>query len=271
MIKKEEIESKAAELLDVLDAKKYPEVCDYLDFVSDAVDMEDTPLVIADTLVSSDVPKKFPKILIDFIEDLYQLVISEEGEDAAIAMNNLGAQYYDGGRGFEQDFGKAVHYYEMAAENGNRQAQENLGYCYYYGRNMPVDYEKAYQYFALGALDGHLISLYKIGDMYLNGYYVKKNEKEAFHIFVHCLEMMTEEAEKYVSGPVHLRLGKMFLNGLGTDRNAKSALICYQKAEAALYDMVKRGERMYEKSLQAAIDGQAQARIQLQKELQEED
>jgi TPR repeat protein len=33
--------------------------------------------------------------------------------------------------------------YNMAAENGNRQAQENLGYCYYYGRDTEVDYEKA--------------------------------------------------------------------------------------------------------------------------------
>ena len=57
-------------------------------------------------------------------------------------MNNLGAHYYGGGRGFEQNFGKAMELYNMAAENGNRQAQENLGYCYYYGRDTEVDYEK---------------------------------------------------------------------------------------------------------------------------------
>ena len=88
----------------------------------------------------------------------------EIGAGNADAMNDLGALYYDGSRGFEQSFEKAVRYYSMAAENGSRQAQENLGYCYYYGRDGEPDYEKAFHYFALGAFDGHLVSLYKIGE-----------------------------------------------------------------------------------------------------------
>ena len=175
-------------------------------------------------------------------------------------MNDLGAQYYDGSRGFDQDFSKAVECYKLAAENGSRQAQENLGYCYYYGRNMPVDYEKAFHYFALGAFDGHLISLYKIGDMYLNGYYVEKNPKEAFLIYNRCLDTMTDEAAPTVAGPVFLRVGNAFLKGLGTEPNPMNALICFQKAETFLYDMVVKGDVMYKKSLQAAIDGQAKAR-----------
>lgn len=57
-------------------------------------------------------------------------------------MNDLGTRYYCGDRGFEQDFGKTVRYYDMAAECGNRQAQENLGYRYYYGRSVERDYKK---------------------------------------------------------------------------------------------------------------------------------
>lgn len=71
---------------------------------------------------------------------MYEIEIAEGNHHA---MNNLGAHYYGGGRGFEQNFGKAMELYNMAAENGNRQAQENLGYCYYYGRDTEVDYEKA--------------------------------------------------------------------------------------------------------------------------------
>ena len=78
---------------------------------------------------------------------------------------------------------------------------------------------------------------------------------------------MTEEAEHKVAGPVYPRLGKMFLYGLGTDKDPKSALICYQKAEAFLYDMVKNGDFMYRKSLQAAVEGQAKAREVLIAEL----
>jgi Sel1 repeat. len=60
--------------------------------------------------------------------------------------------------------------------------------------------------------------------MYLNGYYVDKNETEAFRIFVRCLQTMTEEAEGRVAGPLFLRLGKMHLEGLGTEKDLKAAL-----------------------------------------------
>ncbi len=87
-----------------------------------------------------DQPKRFPGCLIDLITGLFEMEIDNGNADA---MNDLGSQYYDGNRGFEQSFEKAVRYYKMAAENGSRQAQENLGYCYYYmkkycTKNIPV-------------------------------------------------------------------------------------------------------------------------------------
>lgn len=226
------------------------------------------PYEVATGLRESDKPLDLPDFIIDFIIELYEIGI-ENGDDQA--MNDLGAMYYGGDRGCEQSFEKAVYYYEMAAEKGNRQARENLGYCYYYGRVGEPDYEKAYHCFIVGALTGQLVSLYKIGDMYLNGYYVKKSEINAFWLYMRCLETMTEEAEPFVAGPVYLRLGKMFLNGIGTETNYKNALVCYQKAEAFLYDMVKNGDYMYKNSLKGAIAGQAKAREKMAKELPEQD
>ena len=194
--------------------------------------------------------------MFDFIVGLYENAIADGN---IYAMNDLGALYYNG-RGCEQNFEKAVYYYEKAAKHGNRQAQQNLGYCYYYGRNIPVDYKKAFHYFALGAFDGHLISLYKIGDMYQNGYYVEKNPVQAFRIYEHCLATMTDEAAPVVAGPVFLRVGNAFLHGIGTEPNAKNALVCFQKAEAYLYDMVVDGDTMYKKNWREAIEGQAKAR-----------
>ena len=99
--------------------------------------------------------------------------------------------------------------------------------------------------------------------MYLNGLYVPKNEKEAFYIFIRCIETMTEEAERRVAGPVYLRLGRMFLEGTGVSQDLKSALVCYQKADSYLYDMVLSGDVMYKKSLDASIAGQKKARALL--------
>lgn len=252
----------------LLNAEEMPETHRYLDYLLSEEDFDDSPERIAVKLSETDEPEPLPGFVIDFITEVLECEIENGNADA---MNDLGAMYYDGHRGFEQSFEKAVYYYDMAAANGNRAAQENLGYCYYYGRVGAPDYEKAFHYFALGAFDGHLISLYKIGDMYFNGYYVKKNEKEAFFIYNRCLQTMTEEAENYVAGPVFLRLGKMFLYGIGTEVNLKNALICYQKAEAFLYEMVSGGNYMYKKSLFAAIAGQQKTREKLMKTLPDRD
>ena len=261
MENKNDILSDVQNVLTLINRDEYPETSAYLDSLLKETDgEEDTPFEIANTILQMDTPKRFHDYIITFITRMFELEITDGNADA---MNDLGAQYYDGSRGFEQSFEKAVHFYKMAAGQGNRQAQENLGYCYYYGREGKLDYEKAFHYFALGAFDGHLISLYKIGDMYLNGLYVPKNEKEAFYIFIRCIETMTEEAERRVAGPVYLRLGRMFLEGTGVSQDLKSALVCYQKAESYLYDMVLSGDVMYKKSLDASIAGQKKARALL--------
>lgn len=249
-------------VLDALGEKESPECGDYIDnlFIGEDELLCDDPYTIANELLQCDKPDDLPRIIRDFIEELFTAAYEEGNVDA---LNDLGALYYEGSRGFTQDFTMAVNCYKLAAEKGSRQAQENLGYCYYYGRNMPVDYEKAFHYFALGAFDGHLISLYKIGDMYRNGHYVEKDPKEAFAIYVHCLDLMTDESARYAAGPVFLRVGDAFLNGIGTEADPKKALVCFQKAETFLYDMVAGGDAMYKKSLEAAIDGQERARAKL--------
>ena len=254
------------ETCSMLDTNELPQTARALSsYLSNVPASLPTPLQIANGIMDLDKPGTFPGYVIDFVTELYEMEIAEGSDEA---MNDLAGQYYDGSRGFEQSFEKAVHYYHMAAENGNRQAQENLGYCYYYGRNMErPDYEKAFHYFALGAFDGHLISLYKIGDMYLNGYYVPKNEKEAFRIYCRCLATMNDESAQYAGGPVFLRLAKMNMYGLGTERNLKVALVFYQKAESFLFDMVKDGKLMYKNSLRETIEGQMLARTFLFAEL----
>ncbi len=254
----------AKDLLEIIDPDQYPDLCFYLTSGVENGFGEDSPYEIADFMMGLDKPAPFPPEVVEFITALYEMEIKQENADA---MNDLGAYYYTGERGFEQDFTKAVQYYHMAAEHGSRLAQENLGYCYYYGRNVEKDYEKAFHYFALGAFDGHPISRYKIGDMYLNGYFVEKNEIEALHIYMRCFVDMTEDQAAYVAGPVCLRIARMFLEGLGTEPDARKAFQFYQQAESRLYDMVKGGDVMYKKSLLAAIEGEEKARQKMMEEL----
>jgi TPR repeat protein len=103
--------------------------------------------------------------------------------------------------------------------------------------------------------------------MYLNGYHVEKNEGIAFRIYMHCLDIITDETAPDAAGPLFLRLGKAFLDGTGTDKDARSAMNCFQKAEQYLYDMVHDGDVMYRHSLEEAVEGQEKARELLRLEL----
>ena len=186
-------------------------------------------------------------------------------------MGDLGGQYYDGGRGFEQSFSKAVQLYKLAAEHGCRWVYECLGYCYYYGRDMEPDYEKAFRYFSLGAHAGQLGCMYKIGDMYLRGQFVEKDESEAFIIYDRCLQLMNDDNRFYIAGPVNLRMGNMYLDGIGTDEDPEKALFHFSIAEITLYRMVKNGNYMYKKSLRLAIEGHEKARAILARNIPEDE
>ncbi len=268
MISKDNLINEIQSIFALVDADQLPEVHSYLAEMISVDEVNNSPYEIATGLMDCDKPTEFPPYLIDFMIELYEAEIAEDND---YAMNDLGAMYYDGKRGCEQSFQKAVHYYEMAAHKGNLIAHENLGYCWYYGRTGKKDHEKAYRYFAYGALCGNLTSLYKLGDMYLNGYYLPKSDYQAYNMYLRCMTQMTDEQAPISAGPVYLRLGKMYLYGIGTEKDLKSALVCYQKAEAFLYDMVESGEYMYKNSLKAAVKGQAKARAALHEMLTEKE
>ncbi|MBP5256041.1 MAG: sel1 repeat family protein [Clostridia bacterium] len=254
----------AGEAYEALDKLKYPETADILCCFGDSGAGEFSAYQRSVELTDADRPLPFTDKVRNLVSELLEYEISVGNPDA---MNDLGALYYEGTRGFGQDFSAAVRYYQMAVENGSRQGLENLGYCYYYGRDIPVDYEKAFFCFAPGAFDGHIISLYKIGDMYKNGFFVKKDEEESFRIYLHCLELMNDERAPDTAGPVFLRLGDAFMYGIGTEISASDALNCYQRAEGYLFRMVRDGNVMYRKCLEAAVEGQKTAREALESEL----
>lgn len=264
MIDNDYIMNEIRSIFAILDADELPEVYEYLAQIIAEDELSDTPFDIATGLRRCDRKQDFPECLLDLIVELYEAEIAE-GE--AGALNDLGTMYYGGEHGFEQNYHKAIAYYEAAAEKGSLLAHENLGYCWYYGRNRKKDYEKAFRYFAYGALCGSISSTYKIGDMYQNGYYLPRNETKAYYMYLRCLSMIDEDTPADTAGPLYLRLGKVFLYGIGAEQDCKFALECYQKAEAYLYDVLKSGDDTYRNSWQEAIEGQMKARESLVAEL----
>lgn len=259
----EALKEKVQAIIEKIDEETYPEIHDYLtELLEDSV-YEDTAYEVSAVIYNCDKKEVLPKEVADLLIAIYEDELKENNHDAIC---DYGSLYYTGRIG-EQNYEKAVYYYTMAAKIGNRQAQENLGYCYYYGRTGIVDYEKAFHYLVKGALDNHLISLYKIGDMYKNGYYVEKDENEAFCIYKHCFDGLNEINTPIAGADIYIRMADCYFNGTGTKRNPAIALEYYQIAERLYWVRLKDGDFLIKKQYERSIEMQAKAREEMKKDL----
>ena len=72
-----------------------------------------------------------------------------------------------------------IRYFELAADQGNANAQFNLGFQYYIGEGVDQDYDKAFQLFQLSAEQGFPPAMFAYGDCYYLGNGVKQDLKKA--------------------------------------------------------------------------------------------
>ncbi len=78
--------------------------------------------------------------------------LAEQGD--AEAQSNLGFMYQHG-QGVSQDYAEATRWFRKAAEQGYDRGQYNLGDMYSRGRGVPQDYVLAHMWFNLAATQGH--------------------------------------------------------------------------------------------------------------------
>ncbi len=89
------------------------------------------------------------------------------------AQFNLGIMY-DNGRGVTQDHGEALRWYRIAADQGNAGAQHNLSTMYYSGRGVTQDYGEALRWVRKAADQGTVDAQIILGDMY---YYSRRSRQ----------------------------------------------------------------------------------------------
>lgn len=82
--------------------------------------------------------------------------LAEEGH--AKAQYNLGLLYYNG-RGVNQDYAQARHWYLKAAQQGQAFAQNNLGKLYEKGQGAPQDPVQADMWYLLSAAQGNDVAV----------------------------------------------------------------------------------------------------------------
>ena len=96
------------------------------------------------------------------------LTLANELEDEG-AQYMLGIMHYEG-KGYLQDYGKALTWFKLSAEQGYSSAQIKLGIIYYEGKIVDQDYKEAIKWWKLSAEQGKanaqtlLAIMYSLGE-----------------------------------------------------------------------------------------------------------
>jgi len=104
------------------------------------------------------------------------LPLAEQGN--VNAQFNLGVMYYKG-QGVKQDYFEAVKWYRQAAEQGYAQAQFNLGVMYENGQGVKQDYFEAVKWYRQAEKQGDAKAQLNLGVMYINGDGVRQDDEQA--------------------------------------------------------------------------------------------
>lgn len=89
------------------------------------------------------------------------------------AQFNIGI-YFHSGVEIPRCYTRALHFFCLAARQGNADAMHMIGICYKYGEGVVVDNYLALQWFLFSSAKGNNISNYEIGYIYYHGYGVEK-------------------------------------------------------------------------------------------------
>ena len=102
--------------------------------------------------------------------------LAEQGD--ANAQFNLGVMYANG-KGVPKDASQAVTWFRKAAEQGDAKAQFNLGVRYANGEGVPKDASQAVTWFRKAAEQGFAQAQFSLGLRYANGEGVPKDYVQA--------------------------------------------------------------------------------------------
>ena len=108
------------------------------------------------------------------------------------------------------------------AEQGEVDAQNNLGTMYANGEGVPQDYKEAMKWYRLAAEQGDAFAQYALGDMYANGQGVSQDEGEAMKWFRMAAEQGNANAQH--------NLGDMYADGRGASQDEGEAVKWYRAA-----------------------------------------
>jgi TPR repeat protein len=145
--------------------------------------------------------------------------LAEQGD--IDAQFNLGIMY-NFGRGVSQEYKIAAKWYRKAAEQGDARAQFNLGMMYRKGEGVSKDFKEAVKWCRKAAEQGYAKAQSRLGIFYENGQGVSQDYRKAVKWF----RKAAEQGEAYAQ----FNLGYLYSNGKSVSKDFKEAVKWYRKA-----------------------------------------
>ena len=148
---------------------------------------------------------------------------------------------YSLGQGLEQDFAKAMTWYQFSSDQGDEWAQYELGKIYEVGEGVPIDKKKALKWYRESADQGNYFAQFRLGYMFEIGGGVPEDKAEAVRWYLLSADQGYAWAQ--------LSLGAMYRNGEGVSVDKAEAIKWYRAsakqgnalAQYALGEMYRNG------------------------------
>ena len=167
---------------------------------------------------------------VDYAKSMkYCRIAAERGN--ADAMNDIGFMY-ERGQGVTKDNVEATKWYRKAAELGDAIGQTNLGIMYRDGRGVEKDYVEAVKWFRKAADQGHATGQLNLGYMYDMGYGVTQDYAEAMKWYRKAAEQGNASAQ--------YNLGQSYRVGWGVSVDLTQAKYWYEKAAEQGHEDAKK-------------------------------
>lgn len=168
----------------------------------------------------------------------------EKAERNALEVFYRGYSHYRSS--VQKDNAEAVFWIRKAAEQGNVDAQMDMGRMYYEGENVAQDHMLAADWFRRVAEQGDQFAQYRLGDLYY--------EESVIRNYAQAADWFRKAAEQGHK-PAQLKLGDIYCKGLGVTRDYAHAKDWYYKAaeQGDLVAQLNLG-RMYEAGQGVARD-----------------
>lgn len=144
---------------------------------------------------------------------------AEKGK--ADAQKELGSLYL-AGKGVQQNYSKALHWFKQSAAQGHAIATYNIGVLHDKGLGLKKDYKEATKWYRKSADMGYSSAQYNLGIMYEYGQTVEEDHVRAMELY--------QKAAEQGEAAAQFAIGLMYDKGTGVDKDPTQAYMWWQIA-----------------------------------------